>query len=279
MIKSALMKENPDISIIFVYFETPKEIINALRSIKKAVGNYSYEVIIVDNYSLKPLPKDISKLDVITIRNKSNVGYGKALNQGAKLAKGKYLLLSNPDVEFKQNSISLMVDKLGQDKSVGIIGPQFLDSKNNIQMVGSGMPLMPQALFIFSFLSEIFPENYFSDKYYLFDFDRKTEKEIPALCGACFLIRKTVFEKIKGFDERFFMYFEEADICKRISTAGFKILYYPKAKVVHLIGKSSENKAGIQKIFEESRYKFFKKYQNIIIAILGEGVIRLLRMP
>lgn len=275
MIEFASMKKNPILSIIFVHYNTPKEIIDALESVKNAVVNYSYEIIVVDNCSQQPLTNEISKFDVKIIKNKANMGYGRALNQGAKVAKGKYLLLSNPDVEFRQNSISIMIDKLREDNSVGIIGPQFLDLKNNIQMVGSDLPLLPQAFFAFSFLNKLLPGNYFSKKYFLLDFDRKTEKEIPALCGACFLVRKSVFQNINGFDERFFMYFEEADICKRINEAGFKVLYYPKAAVVHLVGKSSNNKVVIKKRFEESRYKFFKKYHNFILAILGEGFLRL----
>ncbi len=263
------------ISIIFVYFNTPLEIVNALNSIKNSIKEYSYEVIIVDNRSPKPLPKNIENLPRTTvIHNKKNLGYGKALNQGAKLAKGKYLLLANPDLLFLKDSIALMMDKLEKDLSIGIIGPQFLDANSKVQMVGSDMPFLPRALFAFSFLNKLFPSNYFSKQYYLLDFDRKTEKEIPALCGACLMTRKSVFKEIAGFDERFFMYFEEADICFRVNKSGYKILYYPLAKVIHLIGKSSNDKNWIRNAFEKSRYEFFKKYHNIVLATMGEGILR-----
>jgi GT2 family glycosyltransferase len=277
MVESAAMRNNaPLVTIIFVYFNNPLEIASALASVNSAVGSFTYEVIIVNNSSFESLPKYIRNLEKVTvINNGKNNGYGKALNQGAEIAKGKYLLLSNSDLVFLENSISLMVKKLEQDLSVGIIGPQFLDIKHKIQKVGSDMPFLPGALFAFSFLNKFFKRNHFSKQYFLLDFDRKTEREIPALCGACFMIRKSVFRKINGFDERFFMYFEEADICFRVKKANFKVLYYPAAKVIHLIGKSSNDKNWIRKNFEKSRYRFFRKYHNVFIATFGEGLLRL----
>lgn len=274
-----MAKKAVSVSVIIVYFNTPSEILKALSSIKNAMGNYVYEIVIVNNYSSKPLPKQIKSFSgVRIINNEQNMGYGKALNQGAKAVKGKYLVLSNSDIIFLSNSIAKMIKKLENNPSIGIIGPQFLDLEQRVQMVGSDMPFLPQAIFAFSFFNKFFPNNPFSKKYYLSDFDRNTEKEIPALCGACLVIKKSMFERIKGFDERFFMYFEEADICYRVKMRGYKPLYYPTARVIHLIGKSSSDKKWIQRTFEQSRYKFLKKYHNIILATFGEGVLRGFRL-
>ena len=98
---------------------------------------------------------------------------------------------------------------------------------------------------------------------------------IPVICGACMLISKSLFEAINGFDEQFFLYFEESDLCCRVKQTGKKVLYFPKAKVVHLIGKSSQDKKFIRKEFERSRFKFFKKYHNLAFASLGELFIRI----
>jgi len=267
--------KNHLVSIIFVYYNTPKEIVNALSSVKSSIKEHAYEIIIIDNCSSKPLSQSLKSLpEVRIIKNKKNVGYGKALNQGAKIAKGRYLLLANSDLIFLEDSVDLMLKKLEGDSTIGIIGPQFLDNNHKVQLVGSDMPFLPRAFFAFSFLNKFFPKNFYSKQYYLLDFDRKTEREVPAICGASFIIRKSVFEKINGFDERFFMYFEEADICYRVKNAGFKVLYYPVAKVIHLIGKSSSDKRWIQGKFEESRYKFFKKYHSIVVATLGEALLR-----
>jgi len=270
----------PTVSIIFIYYNTYREIIDAIKSVKNAVGRYPYEVIIINNNSpIKPPYKEFNSPRIKIVENDKNIGYGSALNQGAKLAKGKYLLLSNPDLLFLKDSISLMVKKLEKDASVGIIGPQFLDLNQKIQKVGSAMPFLPGALFAFSFFNKYFPRNYFSRKYYLEDFNRKEEREIPALCGACMLVKENVFKKIGGFDKRFFMYFEEADICYRVVNIGYKVLFYPKSKVILFVGRSSGDKKWIRETFEKSRYEFFKKYHGNILGTLGELTLRVFNLP
>lgn len=274
------MGKSPFVSIIFVYYNTPSELIDSVNSINQAVGDYSYEIIIIDNHSPAKVPKDALKTHAsLLIKNETNIGYGAALNQGAKIAKGKYLLLSNPDIVFQKNAIYLMVDKLEKDSTIGIIGPQFLDSNKKIQNVGSDIPFLLESVFSFSILNKLFQNNQYSRKYFITNFDRKKEREIPAIAGACMLIRKNIFNKVKGFDERFFMYFEEADICYRISKARLRVLYYPAAKVIHFVGRSSDNKKWIEKTFEKSRYEFLKKYHGALLGTLGEGVIRLLNLP
>jgi GT2 family glycosyltransferase len=267
---------SPSVSIIYVYYNTPKEIVASLKSLPASVKNLSYEVIVIDNLSPTPLPKEVSTFPhVKAIINKENRGYGGALNQGSKVAKGKYLLLLNPDTVFLKDSVSLMVEKMEKDTSVGILGPQLLDENQKVSITGNGMPFLPDALFAFSFLNKFFPNNPFSKRYYLTEIDRIHEKEFPVICGACMLIKKSLFEKIGCFDEQFFMYFEESDLCYRVKKAGYRVLYYPKAKMIHLGGKSSDNKLWIRKVFEESRYKFFKKYHNPVAAFLGEAFLRI----
>ncbi len=268
------------LSIIYVYYNCPAEILNSIKSIKSAASNLATEVIIVDNNSSLPLPKMIKTLKgVRIIINKENRGYGAALNQGSNIARGKYLLLTNPDTVFLKDSIKHMVEKAESDSTIGVLGPQLLDSKRRVQTVGNGMPFLHQALFAFTALNKLFPKNKYSSNYYLPDFDRKTEKEIPVICGACMMIEKSLFDKIGGFDEQFFLYFEESDFCYRVKETGYKVLYFPTAKIIHLIGRSTQDKVFIRRVFEESRLKFFKKYHNPLLAYLGEFVIRLVNKP
>lgn len=235
------------------------------------------EIIVIDNFSITRLPNEIvSQNNLKIIHNKINLGYGKAINQGVKISKGNLLLFVNPDTIFQKNSIKLMVNKINSNKEIGIIGPQFLNSDKTVQITGNGIPFAIEAIFSFSFLKKIFPNNIYFKRYYLPEFNRKVETEIPAICGACMLMNTHVYKELKGFDEQFFMYFEELDLCLRIKKAGYKILYYPKAKVIHLGGGSSDDKMWIKKTFEESRYKFLRKYNNSIIAMLTEGFLRII---
>lgn len=266
----------PQISIIFVYFNTPKELLHAIGSIKNAIGKLSYEIIIVDNASLVSLPAKIKQnKKVKIIKNEINIGYGTAINRGSKAARGKYLLISNPDIFLEKDSINRLYKKIKNDSKIGIVGPQILDEERKIRSSISGFPKLPDALFAFSFINKLFPNNRYSKKYWLLDLDRKKEQEIDVLSGACMLIKKDLFTKVKGFDERFFMYFEESDICFKVKQNGYKIIYFPRAKIIHYIGASNRDKEWIQEKFEESRFKFFKKYHSFPAAYLGELSLRL----
>jgi GT2 family glycosyltransferase len=267
----------PLISVIYVYYNTPLEMRKSLKTLFQTAHNISYEVIIINNASTKILPEQIRNNNKIKIiDNKENLGFGKALNQGVLLSKGEYLLFMNPDAFFTENAISSMIGRMKKDTRIGMLGPQLINIDTTIQMVGNDYPLLPHVFFAFSFLDKLFPKNPFSKQYYLLDFDRRTEKEIPVICGACMLTRKNIFEKIGGFDEQFFMYFEESDICIRIKREGLKVIFFPKAKIIHIGGKSSYDKKWIQKTFEKSRFLFFKKYHHPLIAFFGEAILRVM---
>jgi len=270
-----LNKKKVHLSIIIVYYNTPKEIVTCLNSINKASKDVPYEVIIVNNNSPKPLPASITKNRAFKkINNAKNVGYGKAINQAAKMAKGKYLLILNPDTICLKDSIDLMVEKLEEDKKIGVIGPQLVDKYGNVLHSIGSMPKLPDALFVFSPINKIWPNNPYSKRYLAKDIDRNKEQETDTVGGAAMIFRKKVFDEVKGFDERFFMYFEEADICYRLKHLGYKILYYPSAKIIHLLGRSTSDKTWIRKTFEQSRYEFFKKYYGIPIAFICELFLR-----
>lgn len=266
------------LSVIYVYYNTPEELKLSIESLKKACAKIPYEVIVVSNNSPKSIPKKIyDKPNVTIINNDTNCGYGKGLNQGAKIAKGEYLFLVNPDIIFKKEAIINLLKEIQRKPKIGVIAPQLIDEKGNVLQSISGMPYLPHSLFAFSFLGKIWSKNPFSAKYHNLNLDRNKEQEVDVVGGACMMIKKPLFYKVSGFDERFFMYFEEADFCFRIKKMGYKILYLPKAKVIHLIGRSSRNKEWIEKTFEQSRLKFFKKYHGLIPALLGEFVLRLFK--
>ncbi|MEK7450741.1 MAG: glycosyltransferase [Patescibacteria group bacterium] len=263
------------LSVIYVYYNTPEELQLSIKSLERACVKIPYEVIIVNNNSQKGIPKKIyDKSNITIINNDTNYGYGKGLNQGAGIAKGEYLLLVNPDVEFTENSIKHLLGKIESDSRIGAVAPQLIDEKGNILQSISGMPYLPQSLFVFSFLDKIWGKNPFLVKYHNLNLDRSKEHEVDVAGGACMMVRRSIFDKVGGFDERFFMYFEEADFCSRIKQLGCSIIYYPKAKAIHLVGRSSQDKEWIEKTFEQSRFKFFKKYHGLIPALLGEFALR-----
>src|SRR5437870_5394327 len=123
----------PKISFIYVYFNTPKEIIESIQSIKEAIGNHSYEIIVIDNNSsIKISSELVENPNVKIIINKSNEGFGKAANRAVKRSNGKYLAIVNPDTLFHRHSISQMIDKIERNPSIGIVGPKMVTLDNKI---------------------------------------------------------------------------------------------------------------------------------------------------
>lgn len=264
------------LSIIYVYYNTPLEIYESIKSIPRAAGQVPYEIIVVNNTSTKPLPESLKNHAKITvIDNTKNYGYGKALNIGSRRVQGELLLFVNSDTLFYNKAIERMVEKIKHDKSVGFIGPQIVDKDSKVSQSISNTPFLPKALVVFSPLRMIWPFTNIDKKFHRYDENRSKELSVEAVGGMCMLTRKSVFDKVGGFDERFFMYFEEADICYRVRKLGYSIIYFPKARVMHLLGRSSQDTEWIRKTFEQSRFNFFRKYHGIFYAIVSEFILRI----
>ncbi len=268
----------PTVSILYVYYNTPKEILHSLTSLSGAAYGIPYEVVIVNNASPKPLPRQVSmKRGVHIITNRENIGFGKGHNKAVSRAKGKYLLILNPDTILKKKALRLMVEKLESNKKIGIIGPQMIDKDGKILPTISKFPTLPTALIVYSVIDKLWKHNPISQKFWMYDANRTKEQEVDVLSGACMMIRKSLFKSIHGFDNRFFLYFEESDLCMKVKNAGYRNIYFPKARITHLIGKSSSNKEFIRKAFQTSRLKFFRKYHDFIPAFIAEGLLRFLQ--
>lgn len=266
----------PILSVIYVYFNTPDELARSIKSLKQACSKLSYEVIVVDNASSLPIPKNVvTSRNVSIVTQTHNMGYGAGLNRGIAHAKADIVVLLNPDTLIEKNAFFLMYEALKKDKTIGLIGPQLRNLKHEVlpNINGELNPLT--AIFAFSFLNTLFPKNTFSKRYWMRDMNKENMQQVATIGGACFMARKAVLEKIKGFDEAMFLYFEEADIAKRVRKARYRIVYFPKAKVVHLVGRSMHDKEQIEKHFEKSRFYYLRKYYGFIKAMMTEIFLRL----
>lgn len=218
---------NPIVSIIIVNWNAENYLKNCLSSLKK-IKSPSFEIILVDNNSIDNsvnVTKQIFPKAQI-IKNSENNGFALANNQGAKLARGEFLLFLNNDTEVTPNFLQGLVDEM-KNTAVGVVQPKILllDEKDRIDSVGS-------FLTITGFL-------------YHYGFHKKDQekydKQIPIFTprGACMLMRKTLFDIIGGFDNDYFAYFEETDLCWRVWLTGKKILYVPQYFIYHKRGGTS----------------------------------------
>jgi GT2 family glycosyltransferase len=229
-----------DLSIIIVNYKSADKTLKCLSAIKSAdLAGIEHEIIVVDNYSNDDGLQKIKDRhpEVAILENKANLGMGAGNNAGAKLAKGEYLLVLNPDTYLGINSIKTMLAYIKVHNEAGLIGPRLNNPDGTLQYTCMRFPKFFTPLLRRTFLGRFAPEHI--DRFLMKDYDHREAREADWIMGSCLLIRKKIFDDLGGFDGRFFMYFEDTDLCRRIWQAGFKIIYMPLAEGVHDHGRAS----------------------------------------
>jgi GT2 family glycosyltransferase len=244
-------------SIVIVNWKSISFLLNCIDSIKKNTKS-SYEIIVIDNSSGNEEHKELKKIEGIRlILNTENRGFAAANNQGFKVANGEYFLMLNPDTIVLNNAIDKMIAFLKNNQNVHAVGPKLyyseeLDYHPSVKKFPTPFKQLLWMLPLSGLLRNI--KNRIT-----FDPD----KIQPADCvwGAAIMFKQEVFKKIGYLDERFFLYSEEVDFCKRMSIAGLNLYYFPKAEIIHYGGKSQE-KASASKYFLlwTSGITYFEKY-------------------
>lgn len=234
------------LSIIITHHNTPELLDLCVKSVKETINNLPYEIIVVDSESGEKTEELIREKypEIKLIAFKKNLGYSKAVNAGIKEAVGGYILILNADIIILDSAVSEMIKFMEKNPAVGIVGPQLLDFNNNIQVSCFSNPT-PKAIFARrTFWGKIKWGKEALDKFLISDWDRKSTKEVDWVQGSAMMVRKKAIEKVGLFDERFFMYFEDADWCRRFWQNGYKVVYLPSAKMAHYYQRSSK-KLGI----------------------------------
>lgn len=253
------MKKSISVSIIIVQYHVRDELFDCIQSIIDSKPKATYEIIVVDNDEVKTLKKDLlKKFPKVKYIPNENKGYGQGNNVGAKHAKGDYLFFLNPDTIVFKNTVDELVNFIKKNKKVGLVAPFLLheDKKPFEQGTKKLTPL--RAIFALSIINKFFPNNQIAKNYFI-QWDTIETKEVAVVPGTALMIKKELFTSLEGFDEHFFLYFEEFDLCKRIQAKGYKLFIEPKAKIIHLWERSTKKRNDINKIFNESRFYYFKK--------------------
>jgi hypothetical protein len=198
------------------------------------------------------------------LKNKKNYGFAKACNQGFQLSTAEYILLLNPDVKLFENTISQCVSFMYQRNDIHILGCQLLNDQSQISFSCSRFPTVGGIFKDSLGLSKLAP-HIFKPGIIMRDWDHQQSKFVDQVMGAFMFIRRTVFEKIGFFDERFFVYFEEVDFSKRLSEAGGKTFFNADIKAIHSgEGTTSSVKAFRLFLNLKSRLRYAKKHFNFI---------------
>ncbi|HEY64065.1 MAG TPA: glycosyltransferase family 2 protein [Caldilineae bacterium] len=268
-----------DLSILIVNWNVTHLLRRCLASIVASPGVDVYgsgrglraEVIVVDNASTDGSPEMVAREFpwVRLIRNQENVGFTRANNQALDLARGRYLLFLNPDTEVVGEALQIMVRYMEAHPDVGVLGPQLRYADGRIQPSRRRFPTLATAFLESTILQQWWPDNPIARRYYVADRSDDEEQDVDWVVGACFMTRRHVVEQIGGFDERFFMYSEELDWCRRARAAGWRVVYLPTARVIHHEGKSSEQAVAARHIhFQSSKVLYFRKHHGAFAAEL-----------
>lgn len=222
---------NVKISVIIVAYNNQETIKDCLNSIFKYLKE-EVEVIVIDNNSEDKTLEILEtyKEKIYLIKSETNLGFSKGNNKGVKKAKGKLILLLNPDVYLIDNSIKELTLFLETNSQVGIVAPKLKKSTGEIQKSVSRDPSLSGAI-----KEYIFGQKNAYSQYY-----PKIEEPVEVECvyGAAMLMEKETFEKVDGFDERYFLYFEDLDLCRKVRKLGLKVIYFPGSVLIHEVGRS-----------------------------------------
>lgn len=261
------------VSIIIVHYKVKKELFDCIQSIVNVRARTPFEIIVVDNDETKTIKQGVKKRFPFAkyVESFGNVGFGAGNNLGAKHAKGDLLFFLNPDTIVLPHALDTLVRFIKKDEKIGIVAPLLVDTSYVPYPLQGTAELTPfTGICSLSFINKLFPLNLISQRYWIKNWDKKMIKEVGVVPGTAFLIQKSVFEKVGGFDERFFLYFEESDLCKRVGECGYTCYIHPEARVVHLWGASSQKRRDVDRIFSESRFLYFKKHFGVVWAYIVE---------
>lgn len=251
-----------DISIIIVSYNTKELLADCLDSISTSSKNIKCEIFVVDNDSHDNTAEFIKKNYpwVKLIENKQNLGFSKANNLAIKKAVGKYVLILNPDTKLMQDTLILMkhfMDKSTSD--VGIATCRVELASGRLDKDCRRLFPTPQRSFVhFTGLSKLFNKSKFFNGYYCGHLPEDKQHEIDACVGAFMFIKKDLLDKIGFFDEDYFFYGEDLDLCYRFKKAGYKIIYSPITKIIHYKGASSGIKSHSRHLSKASRQSKIK---------------------
>jgi hypothetical protein len=265
----------PDISVIIVSWNVRDLLQRAVASLlaDATASHLAVEIIVVDNASrdstVEMLRANFPHVRVLA--NTENSGFTRGNNQGLEIAgDARYLFLLNPDTEIFPGALRAMLDFMDapENARVGILGPQLVYADGSVQSSRRRFPTFATALFESTKLEQWFPNNSRITDYRLRNTADSQTQDVDWVVGAALFARRQVYEQIGGLDERFFMYSEELDWCRRAKDAGWRVIYFPNARVLHHEAKSSEQVRAQRDIyFHSSKVRYFKKHHG---ALQGE---------
>lgn len=267
-----------DLSIVIINFNTKKLTAQCIESIS-ASTHCDYEIIVVDN-STKQEEKYSSDNPKVRIINTENHGFGHACNIGMKASEADFFLMLNSDTIVHDGAIDVCLEYMKSHADVGAVGCKTLLADGTLDHnCKRGLPTPSASFFYLMGLDKIFPKNPKVARYHATFIDENSISEVEVLSGSFMMLRRETLGQAGMFDEEFFMYGEDMDLCYRIGQAGWKLIYHPGGSITHLKGQSGLSSSSpfvveqfyrSMKIFYRKNFK--EKYNFLVTAFVYLGI-------
>src|SRR5215204_4321747 len=244
-------------SVLIVNYASWPLTLRCIASLR-ATRYEGFEIIVIDNDSVEP-PELPSRVRLI--RNEENIGFAGAHNRGIAASDGDPIVLINPDTLVERDFFEHLEGFLSRNPRVGISGPRILDSEGELQLSARReISVLSGFLGRTSLLTRLFPKSSLVKSQFPAVTDQSHPTSVDWVSGACMAIRRETLRDIGSLDERFFMYFEDADICRRARLAGWLVYYLPRAEIIHQTGASSRSKPRAVWLLHKSAFLYHRKH-------------------
>lgn len=252
------------LDILIVNYNSAGVLKRCIQSIESNRDSFAIRVFVWDNHSSERVDSVAREFPNVNLTvSPRNIGFSAGINALFKKSQAPYVVVLNPDCIVKQGLFKLSLDFFRDHPDVGVLGPKILNDDGTVQGSARSFPTPLTSIFgRNSPIARIFPNNSITRANILtFDSDGRTPMEVDWVSGACMVIRRDVMQAVGAFDERFFLYWEDTDLCRRIRDAGWKVVYLPEAEVIHSVGKSSSTRPFFSIFqFHKSCYRLYDKY-------------------
>lgn len=256
----------PSLSVIILSWNVRDLLRGCLHSLP--LDNPQIEIIVVDAASADGTP-DLVRAEfhqVKLIASAENLGYTRGNNLGLRAATGHYCLILNPDTEILDDALARMLAHMDSHPRIGVLGPQLLYPDRAVQSTRRRFPTLATAFFESTWAQSLAPRALL-DHYYARDLPDTHITEVDWVIGAALLVRREAYTQVGGLDEGFFMYSEELDWQRRIKAAGWQVVYFPEAQIIHHEARSSAQVPAATHIrFNTSKVRYFRKYHGAFAA-------------
>jgi GT2 family glycosyltransferase len=255
----------PQVSAILVNYNAGPELAIALQSLAADLAGRAWDAVVIDNASSDGSATSVAAFapHARVIANLQNVGFARGVNQGLAATSGPLVLIMNPDCRLAHGACDALTRELQRSDRVALVAPRILNPDGSDQGSARGDPDMLTGLFgRTALLRRALPRLAVSQRNVVSRAaDGDSAIDVDWVSGACMLARRSALEQVNGFDERYFLYWEDADLCRRLRREGYRIRYVPGATAVHRVGHSSRDaKSSAIRAFHASAYLYYSTH-------------------